>query len=262
MIKNFDKNAQDILDRLTKELEDDTPRKDAQKRRKDGEVNLHDGHRERLRERFAENLDFNGFSEHEVLELMLFYALPRVDTNELSHTLVNTFGGLFGVLNAPLTELSAVSGLGRKSALFIKLIMRMCVEYNISLQHGINVNNYEKLCSYVRYQFSYEKEECAKLFCVDKGGDLSVPFEIGRGLAHKTHIDLRKTMLVITNTGVQSIVVAHNHISGLPEPSKEDIVITRRLRQMIEPIGVTLLDHLVVTDSGIVSMRERGMMDI
>lgn len=226
------------------------------------DVALHEGHRERLRQKFAANMSFSGFSDHEILELLLYYAIPRTDVNELSHRLINIFGSFTAVLNAPFSQLAAVTGLGEQSAMYLKLLMRLCAKYNLEMQNKIYVSNAEALSDYMIYQFSGERDECAKLFLVDKQGKLSAPHEVGRGLEGKSVLDFKKAMNIISNTPCSYIIVAHNHLTGTSKPSDNDVVITRRLRQMLDPIGVTLIDHFVVSGSDLSSMRKLGMLDI
>ena len=136
---------------------------------------LHDGHRERLRQKFAEGMSFDGLSDHEIIELLLFYCIPRADVNELAHKLLRLFGGFTGVLNASYSQLCAVTGLGEQSAMYLKILMRLCAKYNLEMQQCISVTNAESLYDYMIYQFSGEADECAKLFLVDKQGKLGTP---------------------------------------------------------------------------------------
>ena len=228
----------------------------------DEPAGLHTGHRERVRQKFARTLSFQSFSDHEMIELLLYYVIPRADINELSHSLVKKFGGFSGVLNAPFSELAACKGVGEQAALYLKMLMRLCAKYNVEMQKKILVSNSEVLEDYIVYQFSGETEECAKLILVDKHGQLSAPHDIGRGLPDRMVLDLKRAMNIITASLSKNIIVAHNHTNGDAAPSQNDIVVTRRLRQMIEPIGVHLIDHFVICGTEIRSMRSLGLIDI
>ncbi len=228
----------------------------------DPPLDPHQGHRLRLKDKFAQDMSFKPFSDHEALELLLFYAIPRCDTNEIAHDLIHKFGSFTGVLNAPYAELIACKGINDQSAAYIKMLMRLCAKYNLEMQRRILVSNSESLEDYMLYQFSSESDECAKLFLVDKHDKLSPPHEIGRGLEDKSVFDFKRAMNVIVNSSVSYVIIAHNHINSGNSPSDNDVVITRRFRQMIEPIGVTLLDHFVICGNDVISMRASGMMDL
>ena len=223
---------------------------------------LHDGHRERIRQKFAETMSFKGLSEHQVLELILFYSIPRGDVNELAHKLLRIFGSFTGIVNAPFAELAAVGGLGEQTAMYLKVLMRICAKYNLEMQQKLSVANAESLTDYMIYLFSGESEECSKLFLVDKQGKLSTPYEIGRGLEEKSVFSFKKAMNIISNSQCTYILLAHNHIKDTCKPSENDIVMTRRFRQMIDPIGVTLIDHFVIKEGELSSMRKLGMLDL
>ena len=226
------------------------------------EVHSHNGHRERVREKFIGNkLKFDNFSEHEIIELLLYYCIPRCDVNELSHRIVRKFGGFTGVLNAPYAELIAVTGLGEQSALYLKILMRLCAKYNLEMQRRVSVTNAESLFDYMVYQFAGESKECAKLYLVDENGKVGTPFEIGRGLEERSVFDFKKTMNIISNSSAKSILLAHSH-EKTAAPSDNDVIMTRRFRQMLDPIGVTLIDHFVVRDSDVASMRKLGLLDL
>ena len=224
---------------------------------------IHSGHRERLRQKFAENMSFDGLSDHEILELLLFYVIPRTDTNELAHKLIKKFGSFPNVLNAPFSELIACKGLNEQSAMYIKILMRLCAKYNIEMQKQILVSNAESLEDYLLYQFSGESEECAKLFLVDQKGKLSAPHDIGRGLEDKSVFDFKEAVNIIVNSASTYVMLAHNHLNiDQKKPSENDVIITRRFRQMLEPIGITLIDHFVICDNEVMSMRALGLIDI
>lgn len=263
----------DLLDNLSVMSEPDkpapvqqtkkpSPEKEQRAAAKKPEQPPHTGHRERVRQKFAKTLSFQSFSDHEILEMLLYYVIPRGDINELSHSLIKKFGGFSGVLNAPYSELVACKGLGDQAALYLKMLMRLCAKYNVEMQKQILVSNSAALEDYMIYQFSGETEECAKLILVDKHGRLSAPHEIGRGLPDRAVIDLKKAMNIITTSVSTNVMIAHNHTNGDAKPSQNDVIVTRRFRQMIEPIGVHLIDHFVVCGNEIRSMRALGLIDI
>jgi len=215
-----------------------------------------------IMEKFTANMDLGDLSDHEVLELLMSYSLPQGDMTKLSHKLLKIFGSFTGVINAPFAELCAVTGLGEQTAMYFRILMRLCARYNIEMQRTISVSNAQALYDYMLLQFASESDECAKLFLVDKQGKVSAPQEIGRGLESTSVFSFKKAMNIISGSSFSYILLAHNHLGDSSVPSDNDVVITRRFRQMIDPIGVALIDHFVIAGNSLSSMRKLGLLDL
>ena len=223
-------------------------------------MHSHEGHRQRLRERFRqEGLDH--FDEKHALELMLFYCVPRKDTNELADTLLKYFGGsITNVLDATPEELERVPGIGEAVSTFFSLRRAVDRYYMIKA----NQNPSEPLMTVADYgrsllpYFRDQRNEVVYVLCLDaKGKKLSCLF-VGEGSVNSANIPLRRIMEICLNANATSVVLAHNHPGGLAIPSVDDIQTTRRLAQAMATVDIQLLDHLIFTDDDFTSLVQSG----
>ena len=149
----------------------------------------HGGHRERMRKRFKESGNFKGFSEHEILEMLLFYIVPRKNTNDIAHELIKKFGSLNSVLNASVEELSSVKDMGESSAnslLFFRELINYCSTVTDS---RIDIRNISAALSFVNNCFRNEKQEKFKVICIDSGFHIKSVTDISAGGARFTPVD-------------------------------------------------------------------------
>ena len=222
---------------------------------------MHDGHRQRLKERFRlEGLD--NFDEVQVLELLLFYCIPRVDTNPLAHRLLERFGSLSQVMETPAAELERVEGMGSNAATFLNLITSVGRYYlvNRSAQNTI-LNTTEKCGHYLCSHFYGRRNETVFLLCLDAKCKLLCCREIGEGSVNSASISVRRIVETALAANATSVVLAHNHPSGIATPSAEDVLTTRRLATALQTVEVVLADHIVVADDDFVSLVQSGLHD-
>lgn len=227
------------------------------------EKNPHAGHRERLRKRFLAS-GLEGFSDHEVLELLLCYAIPRRDVNDMAHELIDRFGSLAGVLDAPANEIMSVAGIGEQAAVLIKLIPQMTRKYQLSGIRGSGkpvLDNVEKAGEFVIPHFQSMTEETAYMLCLDKRCRLICLLTIGGGDEFKAIASARNLVELAVSHKADSVLLAHNHPGGVPVPSVEDVAATRRIGEALRAVGVALTDHLIVVGNEFASMNECGYMD-
>lgn len=220
---------------------------------------IHTGHRERLRQRFlTEGLD--SFNEINALELLLFYCVPRKDTNDLAHRLLDHFGSYCNVLNAPHSELKKVHGVSDQIATYLKL-QGEAVRYYLTNRRtrGIIVkttSDYgQLLCSY----FAGRCNETVFLLCLDAKCKVICCREISEGSVNTAGVSIRKVVDVALSSNATSVVLAHNHPSGLAIPSSDDIRTTQLVCDALAAVDVTLVDHIVVNDDDFISMAQSGM---
>ena len=210
---------------------------------------LHQNHRERVLEKFC-RFGLDVFSDHEVLELLLFFAIPRVDTNPTAHRLLERFGSLHAVLEAPVEQLCEVQGIGPRSADLLKLSFAMCARYQQDLakseRHSDKLNSYEKIGEYFVPQFAGEQEEVLLAAYLDGAGRVIKCEEIARGGHTQVTMDAYKIARAALLCGASGVVLAHNHPDGTAVPSEADMLATRRLEQTIAGLGLQLVDHCVV----------------
>ena len=219
---------------------------------------IHDGHRERMKKRFLEE-GLDGFTQIQALELLLFYCIPQKDTNPLAHALLDRFGSLSQVLEAPVEELRKVPGVGAHTAIFLHLITEAGRFYlvNRSSQESI-LPSLESCAEFMLPFFFGRKVETVFLLCLDAKCKVLCCKEIGEGSVNAAGISVRRVVETALNAGASTVVLAHNHPSGLALPSAEDIQTTRRVALALSAVEIHLADHIVVADGDYVSMVQSG----
>ena len=222
-------------------------------------MGLHDGHRQRKKEQFLQH-GLDGFADHEVLELLLFYAIPRRDTNELGHRLLEKFGSLDGVLSAPAEELRKVEGVGENAAAFLSLLgavrQRLCRE---SMKDRI-VGSVEEAGDLFLTLLRHERREVLYLACLDAKGKLLNCRRLSSGTMSMTAVSVREVVETALRCDASRVVLGHNHPSGVALPSEEDRQVTLQIQQALRTMSITLMDHIVVADGDFVSMAASGML--
>lgn len=219
---------------------------------------VHSGHRQRLRQRFlAEGLDH--FNEINALELLLFYCVPRRDTNELAHRLIRYFGSYAAVLNAPYNDLKRVEGVSDHIATYLTLQRSAARYYMVnSTVGGTVVRSTEDYGKLLLPYFIGRTNETVYLLCLDAKCKLLCCREVSEGSVNAASISVRKIMDVVLSCSATSAILAHNHPGGVAVPSPEDIQTTRRVEKVLDAVDVCLVDHLVIADNDYVSMRQSG----
>ncbi|MBO5322933.1 MAG: DNA repair protein RadC [Oscillospiraceae bacterium] len=224
-------------------------------------MSIHDGHRSRLRQRFLEE-GLEHFSPHQVLELLLFYCIPRKDTNEIACNLINRFGSLSAVLEAPVSELKKVPGMGEASATFLSLIPAVNRYYLTHHDHSpIFMNSVRDYGNYLSRCLQGRRNEMVYMMCLDAKCKLISCREVGEGCTNYASVPIRRIVETALAENAVMVVLAHNHPSGLAIPSDEDIHTTRRLAAALSTVDIVLADHIVVADDDFVSMSQSGIFD-
>ena len=223
-------------------------------------MGIHDGHRQRMKKRFLD-YGLDNFDDVNVLELLLFYAQPRQDTNELAHALMGRFGSLSAVLEASAADLRTVDGIGDNAAALLGLIPAMSRRYMIGKTPADEpVNDPASAGRYFIPRFMYETEEVVLALLLDARKQPILCREISRGVVNAAEINARKMAELCLERKASAVILAHNHLSGVALPSAEDETATARLSRALRLIGVELVDHIVVAGCEYVSMRESGLM--
>lgn len=219
---------------------------------------VHDGHRQRLKDRFLrEGLDH--FEEHQVLELLLFYCIPRVDTNPIAHDLLTRFGSLAGVLDAPADELKKIPGIGDNAATLLSMISPLSRFYMVSAARQNKVlPRLEDCWNYLIPQFHGKRNETVYILCLDAKCRMLCCRELGEGSVNSAAVPIRKIVEYALTANASTVLLAHNHPSGLAIPSQEDVQATHRVAAALSAVDIILEDHIVVADDDFVSLRESG----
>ena len=223
-------------------------------------MGIHDGHREKMRRRFLET-GLEGFADHEALELLLYYAIPRRDTNPIAHALMERYGSLSAVLNAPVEDLQRVEGIGESAAVLLSLVSRISRKARLAdaAQETV-INSTERAGTYLLERFAGETREVVYLMCLDRKGKLLGCKRLADGGAASADLNIRKVMETVLLTSASAVILSHNHPSGVALPSPEDTSTTLQVREALRTIGVELVDHIIVADRDFVSMADSGLL--
>ena len=221
-------------------------------------ASIHDGHRERLKARFrAEGLE--NFDDLHVLELLLFYAQPRRDTNPAAHALLDRFGSLRAVLDARPEELAAVPGVGENAAMLLQLFPQVTRRYlRDSGDTGDILYTTEQCARYLVPYFIGAHEEKVYLLCLDAKCKVLDCRQLQEGSVNAASVSVRKVADAAIRANAASVVLAHNHTSGVALPSQEDRETTAIVRDALAGIGIRLADHIVIAGEDYVSLADDG----
>lgn len=219
---------------------------------------LHKGHRQRLKARFQES-GLDSFMDVQALELLLFYAIPQKDTNPIAHALLNRFGSLSRVLDADVEELKKVPNISDHAATLLRLVTELGRFYQVdSAQRTQVLTSLDACGAYLVPRFFGRKVETVFLLCLDAKCKVLCCREIGEGSVNAASISVRKVVETALSTGATSVVLAHNHPSGVALPSADDVQTTRRIAAALSAVEVNLIDHIVVAEGDFISMIQSG----
>lgn len=219
--------------------------------------NVHERHRKRVRENVLKN-GFKQLEDHQLLELLLFYSLPRGDTNELAHNLINEFDkSLPAVFNATPTELMRVKGVGEHSAIQLAAISELCdrIIKATPPKRKIFKSN-EEIISLVKKQFVNVTTEKLLIICFDSAMRVKNIDFIAEGDSGRLTSELKNIVSKILEHDPVSVIIAHNHPQGSALPSGADIDATATLSVLLRKLDIALSDHIIVNPNSYYSMRE------
>ncbi len=217
---------------------------------------VHAGHRDRLRKKFImHGIDI--FEDHEILELLLFYVIPRKNTNELAHKLLKEFGTIPGIMEAPLSSLKMIEGIGENVACFIKLILTMVRVYMERKEVEQNTKpTREDFTDKLSRKFLGRKEETIAIMLLDAKCKILYEGIVSKGTFNRVELHIRRIMELIVLFDAAAIIVGHNHPSGLATPSQEDVITTQKLEHLFNTMNIEFIDHIIVADGDYVSLKE------
>ena len=222
-------------------------------------MGIHDGHREKMRRRFQET-GLEGFADHEALELLLYYAIPRRDTNELAHRLLTRYGSLSALLQAPIEDLRRVEGVGESAAVLLKLVPAFVYKAQRSAGQETVLNSTEKAGRYLLSCFAGERNEVIYQLCLDRKGKLLACKRLSEGGSAAAELNIRRLVENALLSSASAVILSHNHPSGIALPSREDYTTTRRVQEALATIGVELLEHIIVAEDDYVSLADSGIL--
>ena len=217
------------------------------------------GHRQRVKDRFRkEGLD--NFEESHALELLLFYAIPRRDTKPIARRLLDKFGSVSSVLDAPLHTLQQVEGIGPGAATFLKLVHETGRYYMKNRDQDVTILDDLNKCGNYLVSFFYgRRTESVWVLCLDAKCKLLACQQVAEGGNDCVSISPRSVMEAALAVNASSVILAHNHPGGFAKPSDADVMTTRYLGKLLSSMGLSLVDHIVVAEGDFVSMRQSGL---
>ena len=221
--------------------------------------NRHKDHRKRFRKEINTSSIHPDMPDHKVLEYVLFHCIPRKDTNDVAHDLVDKFGSFAAVLEAPMHELMRVKGINEASATWIKMMIPLFRYYTAQKAgRGKNLNTVDEIGEYVLKQYLGNKYEAVTVLSLNAANKIISFDVISEGDIDNVDLNARKVLEVVLRTSAKAVVLAHNHPSGLALPSKADIKATIEIKRFLNSVNVKLLDHIIVCDNDYVSLAISG----
>ncbi len=224
-------------------------------------INVHEGHRARMRQRFRET-GFDGFTEHEILEMLLFYTCPRKDTNELAHLLINKFGNFAGVIEAEYDDLMTIKGITENTATLFKIIPKVLPIYYNSRSENIVFDTIEKTMRMFEPYFVGLTHEEFRLACFDNNLRMLSNILISSGTTTSSEVAMRKIVKEVLRTNAVSAVICHNHPRCDTVASAADREVTKNISFMLSQLNVSLTDHIIITEERTYSLRQYGYMTL
>ena len=224
-------------------------------------MGVHDGHRKRLKTQFL--IHGEDFHDHQLLELLLCYAIPQGDVNGLAHALLDQFGSLAGVFDALPPSLTRVDGVGEHTAVLLKLIPKLAGRYStIRSSPGDILASSRAARDYLLPYFQTgPRNEMVYLVCMDAKSKVLGCHKLGEGTVNAADITPRRVVELALAHNASAVLLAHNHVSGLALPSNADLLTTETLARVLREVGVELADHLIFTEDDMVSLKDSGLLN-
>ena len=229
---------------------------------KSADGSLHIGHRQRMKQRVLQ-YGVDSLADHEVLEVLLYFGLPRGDTNALAHNLIRHFGSLSRVLEADYEDLLQVNGVGENTAFMLSVMPKMFGRFKQDKNRDkLIFGSVEAFGEYVCELFVGEKNEVVYLICLNAGMQLLNSVRLGEGDIGSVAISVQDVVRTALTQKARNVVLAHNHPGGRTKVSVEDFEMTRRCMRALADVNVKLVDHLIVCGDTYCSFAERGYMTL
>lgn len=218
--------------------------------------NIHKDHRQRARARYKSE-GLGSMADHNILELLLFYGIPYKDTNPIAHELIDTFGSLKGVIDAPVEELQKINGVGENAATLLKLVHDLAVLYGErTIVQDTSIPSDRLITDYLTMKYSGQTKEVVYMLCVNSMGNILNCIKVCDGSPDSAILTTRMVVETAVSFDSKDIILAHNHPNGFAVPSMADIKATQEFISVLEPIGVNLADHIIVSKDDCFSMAK------
>lgn len=229
-------------------------------REPDKSGNEHSGHRQRMRARIMQD-GVDSLAEHEVLEVLLYAAVPRRDTNLLAHRLLRHYGSLAAVLDASPEDLQKIEGIGANAAFLLHYSALVAARYLQSKNRPRPIyGSTQAFVKYVQALFTAEVQEVAYMLCLDSSMRLINTLKLAKGTLDSVEVSVPEVVRLALSHSAKNVVLAHNHPGGRTKPSNEDLQLTKACRAALALVGVTLQDHLIVCGLDCFSFADYGYL--
>lgn len=222
--------------------------------------NLHEMHRSRMRTRFC-TTGAESLQDHELLEVLLYYALPRRDTNALAHEMLKRFGRLDKLFNASLEELIQINGIGERTAILLKTVFECHRRIENTVGPEQELQLYDQIGEYLVKMYTGIQVEQMILLILDKKGHIVRTIQISEGTLDMVAVNKRKIVSSSLSASATFVVLAHNHPSGILVPSFEDKSITMELDELLKTLDIVLLDHFIIADGRYLGIKRELFKD-
>ncbi len=220
----------------------------------------HLGHRDRVRQRFIK-AGAEGLADYELLEVILFSAIPRRDVKPLAKELIATFGTLGKVITASVSELEQVKGISTNTAVLIKTIQAAALHMlGENMAERPVLSSWQALLDYLHLAMAYEKNEQFRILFLNRRNELLLDEVQQRGTVDHAPVYPREIVKKSLEVGATAIILVHNHPTGDPEPSDADIRMTKDIIRALAPLDITVHDHLIVGKGGTSSFKSQGLI--
>lgn len=222
---------------------------------------MNEGHRSRLKERFDRS-GFSGFHDYEILELLLTYIVARKDTKTMAKALIEKFGSLSEVFDAPKEETISISGLGPQGSRLLAVVREAGVSYLRSKMTDRDlVASPQHAADYCRMALGGKSHEVVHALFLDSQNRLISEASLFEGTIDESRVYPRRVVEESLKNHAAGVILSHNHPSGLVQPSKEDEALTRKIEEALKVVEIKLLDHVIVGGNGFYSFREEGFLN-
>ena len=222
----------------------------------------HEGHWERLRQRFDKS-GFQGFHDYEVLELLLTFVIPRKDTKPTAKELIKRFRHLPGILSADVKELTRVSGIGPEASRFLKIVDAFIGFYfdQKALIDDIQFTQLPQLVDYCKATIGRNSNEVMRILYLNSQNKLIAAENLSEGTISQAVAFPRRIVEAALKHHATTVIIAHNHPGGLPEPSENDNTITQQIKNALQTVNITLQEHIIIAEESFYSYRQNGILD-
>ena len=223
---------------------------------------VHEGHRDRMRARFLQE-GADGLAVHELLEMLLYGTIPRGDTNEIAHHLLDEFGSISNLIEADPYEISKTAGVGMKSAVFLSLLHELVRRYEREkIDQKPALTSIPRSAQYCKMLLAFRPTERFYAICLDSRRQILHTAKISEGTINDTHISPRLIAEKALRYKATGVLLCHNHPNGSVKPSTDDIFLTGQLISMLQPLGVDVIDHIIIGENQYFSFFENDMLKV